>query len=65
MKHRVTYLLHEGEPGVDPASLEVEEDRLEVPELRAAREWRTTLGLNELPEEVCISYVYSMIEVYP
>ncbi|KEQ96920.1 hypothetical protein AUEXF2481DRAFT_620924 [Aureobasidium subglaciale EXF-2481] len=51
MKQRITYLLHEA-GGVDPATLDVSEHSLKLPELKAAKEWRVTLGTRELPKEI-------------
>ncbi|KAI5208610.1 hypothetical protein E4T39_01226 [Aureobasidium subglaciale] len=50
MKQRITYLLHEA-GGVDPATLDVSEHSIKLPELKAAKEWRVTLGTRELPKE--------------
>lgn len=57
MKQRITYLLrnaHE-QGGVDPATFEVKKDSLKIPGLDAAKEWRITVGLKELPREVVSS----------
>ncbi|KAG9834123.1 PIG-X-domain-containing protein, partial [Aureobasidium melanogenum] len=51
MKQRITYLLHEA-GGVDPATLDVGSDSIKLPGLKAAKEWRVTLGTRELPKEV-------------
>jgi hypothetical protein len=51
MKQRITYLLHEA-GGVDPATLDVDSDSIKLPGLKAAKEWRVTLGTRELPKEV-------------
>lgn len=51
MKQRITYLLHEA-GGVDPAILDVGSDSIKLPGLKAAKEWRVTLGTRELPKEV-------------
>ncbi|KAH0423580.1 hypothetical protein KCU90_g8692, partial [Aureobasidium melanogenum] len=51
MKQRITYLLHEA-GGVDPATLNVGSDSIKLPGLKAAKEWRVTLGTRELPKEV-------------
>lgn len=51
MKQRITYLLHQI-GGIDPATLEVGKDYLQLPGLQAAKEWRVTLGTRELPQEV-------------
>lgn len=54
MKERVTFLLHVGEEGFDPASLNVGKDGLTVPPIKAAKEHRITFGLSELTQEVSI-----------
>lgn len=51
MKQRVTYLLHES-GGIDPATLDITKDSLKLPGIKAAKEWRITLGTRELPQEV-------------
>lgn len=51
MKQRITYLLHEA-GGVDPETLDVGKDSIKLPGLKAAKEWRVTLGTRELPKEV-------------
>jgi hypothetical protein len=51
MKQRITYLLHEA-GGVDPATLDVTGDSIKLPGLKAAKEWRLTLGTRDLPKEV-------------
>ncbi|KAI4726762.1 PIG-X-domain-containing protein [Aureobasidium sp. EXF-10728] len=50
MKQRVTYLLHEA-GGVDPTTLDVSNDSIKLPGVKAAKEWRVTLGTRELPKE--------------
>jgi hypothetical protein len=53
MKHRITYLV----PNPDdfhPDLLTVEDTSFSVKNLKAAKEHRITLGLNELPQEVCL-----------
>lgn len=52
MKERVTFLLHVGEEGFDPAKLNVGKDGLTVPPIKAAKEHRITFGLSELTQEV-------------
>lgn len=51
MKQRITYLLHDA-GGVDPATLDVGSDSIKLPGLKAAKEWRLTVGTRELPKEV-------------
>jgi hypothetical protein len=51
MKQRITYLLHEP-GGIDPASLDITNDSIKLPNLKAAKEWRVTLATKELPQEV-------------
>lgn len=51
MKQRITYLLHDA-GGVDPATLDVTSDSIKLPGLKAAKEWRVTVGTRELPKEV-------------
>lgn len=52
MKERITYILAEGEQGVNPSNVQVSSDSLKLPGLRAAKEWRITLSTKELPREV-------------
>lgn len=52
MKHRITYLLHGADDAVDPKKLDVKKDSLRVPKLDAAKEWRATIGVSDLPQEV-------------
>lgn len=52
MKHRITYLLHEGEPGIDPSTVQVTPDSVTSGPTRAVQEWRVTVGLLDLPNEV-------------
>ncbi|KAF2226533.1 PIG-X [Elsinoe ampelina] len=52
MKERITYLLADGEPGVNPADVLVAEDAIQLPGILAAKEWRITIGVDQLPEEV-------------
>ena len=52
MKQRVTYLLPESH-GVDYADIKVGANGLDFLRAdKAAEEWRLTLGLNDLPDEV-------------
>lgn len=52
MKQRITYLLPEG-TGIGPADINVGNDSLDFTHAgEAGEEWRLTLGLNDLPEEV-------------
>lgn len=51
MKQRITYFLRD-ERGIDPATLDVSKDSLQIPGLNAAKEWRITAGVPELPQEV-------------
>ncbi|KUI58774.1 Protein pbn1 [Cytospora mali] len=51
MRQRVTFL-HKPEDGIDPALLKVTDSSLTGPSLKAAREDRVTLALEELPEEL-------------
>ena len=52
MKQRITYFLPEGNR-VDPADITVENDSLNFTKAHeAAEEWRLTLGLQDLPDEV-------------
>ena len=53
MRLRNSFLLHPGEPGIDPSTVEVGHDYVKLPPVKAAEEWKATLALNELPEEVC------------
>jgi hypothetical protein len=53
MRQRIT-LLHQPEDAVDPASIEVTKDSFKVAGIKAAREDRITLGIDELPEEIHI-----------
>ncbi|PNS15861.1 hypothetical protein CAC42_4313 [Sphaceloma murrayae] len=52
MKERITYLLAEGQEGVNPANLRITEDSLRLPGIVAAKEWRVTLSADQLPEEI-------------
>lgn len=55
MRQRTTYLLPSG-AGANPADIEVEKDQLSFAGAgQAAVETRTTVGLSELPKEVCIA----------
>ena len=51
MKERVTFLNHQGQD-FDPAQLQLQNDSLRLKSLKAAREDRLTIGLDELPQEV-------------
>ena len=54
MKQRITYMLPEG-TGIDPADISVGSSNLSYTKAaQAAEEWRVTLDLDELPDEVCI-----------
>ena len=52
MKHRITYLVHDGESIPDPENIKVTKDSVAVPPVGAAEEWRVTMGLEDLPQEV-------------
>ena len=52
MRIRDTFLLHPGEAGIDPSTVEVGHDYVKLPDIKAAEEWKATFGLYELPEEV-------------
>lgn len=54
MKQRITYLVRGTQGGVDPATLVVSKDSLKVPGIDAAKEWRITVGVKELPREVSL-----------
>jgi hypothetical protein len=57
MKQRITYFLPEGNR-VDPADIQVEHDSLNFTKAHeAAEEWRLTIGLPDLPDEVGICLV--------
>ncbi|KAF2152986.1 PIG-X-domain-containing protein [Myriangium duriaei CBS 260.36] len=49
MKERITYILAGGEPGVNPATIDVKASSLKLPSIYAAKEWRITLSEEELP----------------
>lgn len=51
MRARFTFIHASGDE-FDPKQLRLENDTLHVESLRAAREDRLTLGLDELPQEV-------------
>ena len=52
MKQRITYLLPEGSQA-EPADVKVDKDSLNFSRAdEADEEWRLTLGINDLPEEV-------------
>ncbi|KAF7507192.1 hypothetical protein GJ744_010874 [Endocarpon pusillum] len=52
MRRRSTFL-HDPKLEVDPRQLYLSGDRFVIENLRAAREERLTVGLDELPEELC------------
>lgn len=53
MKQRLTYLLP-ANSNLVPSDLSVKADRLDFAKApQAHEEWRVTLGLHELPDEVC------------
>ncbi|KAK8167255.1 PIG-X [Phyllosticta citribraziliensis] len=52
MKERITFLLHVGEEGFNPAKLGVGKDSLAVPPIKAAKEHRVAFGLPDLTQEV-------------
>ena len=51
MRSRITFIHAPGDE-FDPTQLRLDNDTLHVESLRAAREDRLTLGLDELPQEV-------------
>jgi len=53
MKERITYVVRNPEQGFDPANLEIKSSSLSVKSLVGAKEHQITLGLSELPQEVC------------
>lgn len=53
MRTRVTYV-HDPEGRFDPQQASVDTDSLSVRALEGARELKVTVGLDELPQEVCI-----------
>lgn len=55
MKERITFLVVDGEEGVNPAEVQVADDSIELPGIVAAKEWRVTLGLDQLPTQVLIT----------
>lgn len=59
MRHRITYIL---EPDDDfrPQQLAVTPKTLDVTRLRGAKEYRWTIGLSELPREVCPFPLWSL-----
>ena len=55
MKQRVTYIVSEEAAksgGYDPSNLDIKSEWLTVKKLDASKEYRVTLGLEEVPEEV-------------
>ena len=59
MKQRITYIsLEYG--GVDPSTLEITNDSLDLKDLKAAKEWRITLDPREvlLPEVRIDTFIY-------
>ncbi|PSK55771.1 hypothetical protein B9Z65_4649 [Elsinoe australis] len=52
MKERITFLVVDGEEGVNPAEVQVADDSIELPGIVAAKEWRVTLGLDQLPTQI-------------
>lgn len=63
MKERVTFLNHQGQD-FEPAQLQLQNDSLRLKSLKAARQDRITLGLDELPQEVHI-YIQSLRGSHP
>lgn len=63
MKQRITYIIHK--PGdFDPEKyLVVKGDSLSLKEVDAAKEWRITFSLEELPQEVMQLYILG--SMYP
>jgi hypothetical protein len=59
MKARITFV-HDPEDAFDPAQLQIQNETLHVNNLKAAREVRITLGLQELPQEVRIIYTHNV-----
>lgn len=52
MKQRITYLLPDGS-NVDPSAIKIQDESIDfVLADRAVEEWRLTLELDELPDEV-------------
>ena len=52
MKQRLTYLLPEGS-GISPTDIQISGERVNFTKAdQASEQWRITLGLHELPEEV-------------
>ena len=65
MKERVTFL-HGADDALDPKQiLLLQKDSLRVKSLRAAREDRLTLGLDELPQEVSHSQAQKTNTINP
>lgn len=54
MKQRITYIVQNPDE-FSPEQLDVRGDLFAVKDVEAAKEHRTTLGLDELPDEVCCS----------
>ena len=52
MKERITYILAEGEEGVNPANVQVNANSVKLPGFKASKEWRITLSTRELPQTV-------------
>lgn len=60
MKERITYILADGEEGVNPATVQVNADSVKLPGFKAAKEWRITLSTTDLPDSVSIAIGYTL-----
>lgn len=65
MKQRITYLLPQG-TGLSASDIEVENESLKFTKASpAVEEWKFTLGMGELPEEVCTFPAYAFDSKLP
>ena len=64
MKERITFL-HHADHAFDPKQLQLQKDSLRVKSLKAARQDRLTLGLDELPQEVSNSQAHKASLIHP
>ena len=57
MKQRITYFLPAGS-NVDPSDIKLQDESIDFVQAdRVVEEWRLTLKLDELPNEVCWKYI--------
>lgn len=56
MKQRITYLLRDGDAEIESNQVEVTPSSVNVNGIDAAKEHRITLGFDELPQEVNVTW---------